>query len=375
MFNYKQQQTAAELASILATRLYTTTTNTMVSDVPVVIVGSGAAGSQSASIRIQDQRGDVDMGWDDIIGVRQSVFTTGVAQILVESAGPLPAVVAAFNTVTFASFVADDTVTVNGVIFTGKAVPASAVQFLIGATDEATAKNFATVVNAHTAVAPLQSVSNVVTAVATGDNVLLTSKIPGGAGNKLTLAISAHGSVTAATFASGTGLAGGRYVFDTVVAGNVVVIAAQTLAADAATQDTSKFLVGASDAATAANAVLTIAANTTVNKYVYAVSHGAFLYVIAKVPGNLGNLVTTTGTALRTVADNGTLGGGLGGLLSPIFPQDKVNTLVCECGSRGLKVEFWALPVGTAPVFANIASATQYGEFDIMPYWPLSGRV
>ncbi len=369
MANYKQQATASELASALTTRLRADVIYGEVAGVPVALLGTGIAGSQSASIRVQDQRGNVDAGWDDIIGNQQTVWTTGVAQVLVENAGDLPAVVAAFNKVTFASFVADDTVTVNGTLFTGKAVPVGTAQFLIGASNAATAINFAAKVNAH----PVASL--IVSAAAVGAVVTLTSLIPGGAGNKLTLAISAHGSVTGANFASGTGQAGGMYTLDTTVATNTVVIAGNTLTADAAVQDGDKFVVGIDDTATAANLVTTILANTNLVKYVTAYSSGAKVYVVAKTVGVLGNTITTVGTALRIVAANGTLGGGLGGLLSPTLSQSTINTILLECGSRGLKVEFWVLAGGTAPVFANFASATQYGEFDILPYWPLSGRV
>lgn len=44
--------------------------------------------------------------------------------------------------VSFDSFAADDTVTVNGVVFTGKASPSGTQQFAVGASDEACANNF-----------------------------------------------------------------------------------------------------------------------------------------------------------------------------------------------------------------------------------------
>lgn len=368
-YNYKQQQTAAELAAALAIRLRTATTYGEVTD-PVTIVGSGLAGSQSASIRIQDQRGSADAGWDNIAGYQQTVFTTGVAQILVENAGGLPADVFATNAVTFNAFVAADTVTIDGNVFTGRAAPANANEFLIGASNAATAANFAAVVNAHPIVGQMVTATPSNTAVAS-----LVSKIPGGAGNRITLAISAHGSVTAATFANGAGRAGQRYVFDTVVAGNVVVIGGTSIASDAALQDETHWLADASDTVEATNAATAINANTTLNKYVKAYGFGPHVFVVANTAGVQGNFVTTTGTALRTVADAATLTGGAGGSLSPIISSSWLNTILLECGTRGLKVEYWAVPGGTAPVFANVGSAVLYGEFDTQPYWPLSGRV
>lgn len=369
-YNYKQQVACQEIASALSARLNRTVVASEVSAVPVVLVGPGTSATQSASVRIQNQRGDNAQGWQDGIQYgSQSIYTTGVAQILVENAGPLPANVLATDTVTFASFVANDTVTVNGTVFTGVASPASAVQFKIGATDMETAANFAAVVNAHPVIGTL------VTATAAIKVVTLTSDIVGGAGNRITLAISAHGSVGGATFTGGAGQAGQRYTFNAVVATNTVVINGVTLTADAALQDATHFTVGANDTATVLNAVTAIAANTTLNQLVYGVGVGPYLFVIAKAAGTMGNLITTTGTALRTVPDAATLTGGAGGLLSSTLAQADINTIVCECGIRGLKVEFWAVPGGTAPVFANIGSATQFGEFDVLPYWPLSGRV
>jgi hypothetical protein len=369
MANYKQQATASELASALTTRLRASVIYGEVAGVPVALLGTGLAGSQSASIRVQDQRGDVDAGWDNIAGYQQTVWTTGVAQVLVENSGDLPHDHLAVNAVSFSAFVANDTVTIGGILFTGKAAPASNVEFLIGATDAATAVNFAAKVNAH------PTISTLVTASVFTNLVSFYAVVPGGAGNKITLAISAHGSVTGATFLLGAGKAGGMYTLDTVVATNECVIAGQTLIADAALQDTTHFVVGINDTTTAANLVTAILANTTLQKYVTAISVGPRVYVSALVAGNVGNLITTTGTALRIVASNLTLGNGQGGPLAPIVSQSTVNTILLECGSRGLKVEFWAVPGGTAPVFANIASATQFGEFDMQPYWPLSGRV
>lgn len=56
----------------------------------------------------------------------------------------------ASGTITFASFVADDTVTINGVVFTGKASPSGAQQWAIGANDEACANNLADKINTST---------------------------------------------------------------------------------------------------------------------------------------------------------------------------------------------------------------------------------
>lgn len=108
--------------------------------------------------------------------------------------------VQATDAVTFSSFVEDDTVTVNGVVFVGKNSPSTSLQFGIGLDDAATALNFATKINASA----VAKIVGVVSASAASTVVTLTAVQPGLAGNVLTLAISAHGSVTDAYFAGGS---------------------------------------------------------------------------------------------------------------------------------------------------------------------------
>jgi phage tail sheath gpL-like len=108
--------------------------------------------------------------------------------------------VQATGTVTFSSFVEDDTVTINGVVFTGKASPSGANQWAIGASDTECATNFAAKINASA----LAGITSVVTATSADAIVTLTAVQPGLTGNAVTLAISAHGSVSAARMAGGT---------------------------------------------------------------------------------------------------------------------------------------------------------------------------
>lgn len=105
--------------------------------------------------------------------------------------------VAASGTITLSSFVADDTVAVAGVTLTGKASPSTDVQFAIGADDTATAANLAACINAKSTLSPFLLATSALGVVT------VTSKIPGLIGNKVTLAISAHGSVSAANLANG----------------------------------------------------------------------------------------------------------------------------------------------------------------------------
>lgn len=102
--------------------------------------------------------------------------------------------------VTFSSLVADDTVTINGVVFTAKVSPSGANEFALGADDTAAAANFAAKINASA----LAHIVNVLTATSALGVITLTAVQPGLSGNQNTLAISAHGTVSAARMASGT---------------------------------------------------------------------------------------------------------------------------------------------------------------------------
>lgn len=109
-------------------------------------------------------------------------------------------VLQASGTVTLSSMVATDTVTINGVVFTCETSGATGNQFNVGGTDTITAYNLAAAINASVTA----NVTNVVTAAAVGAVVTVTAVQPGLAGNLNTLAISAHGSVSAAALAGGT---------------------------------------------------------------------------------------------------------------------------------------------------------------------------
>jgi len=129
-------------------------------------------------------------------------------------------------TVLLSSFVDGDTVTVGGVVFTGKTTPDAGVreQFQIGLTDAVTAAALCDAINrslklakeAPNLVATVSSatvtlnyrgsltVTNSAHATVASKIVVITCPIPGQIGNLCTLAISAHGSVSAANLASGT---------------------------------------------------------------------------------------------------------------------------------------------------------------------------
>jgi len=128
---------------------------------------------------------DLITGMNGVHSSRMSVVTTAVQ---------------ATGTITLSSFVADDTITVNGITYTGKSSPSGAHEFLIGADDTATAANFVTKMNADTDT----HITGVVTASSAAAVITFTSAVAGNIGNAITIAISAHGTASAARLSGGS---------------------------------------------------------------------------------------------------------------------------------------------------------------------------
>jgi hypothetical protein len=133
--------------------------------------------------------------WFDAVGIGARSFNGAV------HAGGTPAT----NAVTFSSIANGDTVTLNGVVLTAETSGATGNnQFNIGGSDAQAAINLAALINSPTAPAKILGVVYATVAnPGTGKVVTINSTEPGAIGNLYTLAISAHGSVTGATFASG----------------------------------------------------------------------------------------------------------------------------------------------------------------------------
>lgn len=103
----------------------------------------------------------------------------------------------ASGTITFSSFAADDTVTINGVTLTAKASPATEAEFAIGASDTAAAVALAAAIIAHS------TLGTILTATSALGVTTVTALRPGKLGNCVTTAISARGSVAAARLTGG----------------------------------------------------------------------------------------------------------------------------------------------------------------------------
>lgn len=106
--------------------------------------------------------------------------------------------VAAHGTITFSSFTGADTFTIGSETFTCENSGASGNnQFNKGGTDTLSAAAAVLKINAH------PNLSQTVTATSLAGVITVTSKVPGLIGNYINIAISAHGSVSAAVLASG----------------------------------------------------------------------------------------------------------------------------------------------------------------------------
>lgn len=106
--------------------------------------------------------------------------------------------VKATGTITLASHIATNTVTVNGITFTCVGSGATGNQYNVGGTDTDTATNLAAALNANS------TLDGMIVATSDAAVVTLTALHPGELGNAVTLAISANGSVSAARMAGGT---------------------------------------------------------------------------------------------------------------------------------------------------------------------------
>lgn len=102
------------------------------------------------------------------------------------------------GTVTFSSIAAADTVTIGVTVLTGSNSATGTTQFLTGTTDTLSAVSLAAVINANA------TTSKLVTATSAGAIVTITCQVPGLIGNFFPIAISAHGSVSAAKLAGGS---------------------------------------------------------------------------------------------------------------------------------------------------------------------------
>lgn len=99
--------------------------------------------------------------------------------------------VAAHGTITLASFVATNTITVGSQTFTCESSGASGNnQFNVGGSDTLTAAAAVVAINAHPTLSPYILATSALAVIT------ITSLVPGDIGNSIKIAVSAHGTVT-----------------------------------------------------------------------------------------------------------------------------------------------------------------------------------
>jgi len=123
------------------------------------------------------------------------MLTSGIRPAIVQTKVNLAK---ASGTITLASFVQNDTITINGVGFTGKDSPAAAAEFQTGVSDTSTAASFASVANSNATLDGMVIVTSATTVIT------ITALVPGELGNAVTTAISAHGTAAGARLTGGT---------------------------------------------------------------------------------------------------------------------------------------------------------------------------
>jgi phage tail sheath gpL-like len=172
----------------------------------------------------------------------------------------------------------------------------------------------------------------------------------------------------AVAYATGTYTASGVNV-DT----QTVTIAGVVLTSRTTPLVESDFALGSS-AATAGDALRNcINAHSTLKQLVVASGTGASVVVTARLPGVVGNGITTTETQTNGSWGAGTLGSGAGASNGSVMSADAFQEVFDAIAKRGLKIEHWQTAIGTTPITTN----TSYLQSEFYPniYWPVSGLV
>jgi len=85
MANYKQIATSDVLTSELAAAFSVVVTQDVTGADPILTVGTVTTTNGGVTIKVLDQRGGVDAGWDNIVGTQQPVYTGTTYQVVYEA--------------------------------------------------------------------------------------------------------------------------------------------------------------------------------------------------------------------------------------------------------------------------------------------------
>jgi len=253
--------------------------------------------------------------WDFVKGAASSTFATGTVTLVSAVAntfatGTVTAVSAVANTyatgtVTCASALAGDTVTVNGLLYTGVAGARSDnTEFSIDTSDAATGIDLNAAVTADVR----SGTSGDISAADNGAGVVtFTTDVAGTAGNAITL-VSSNGTRLAVT---GSGFLTGGVNADTVTVNGLVYTGVA-----GARADNTQFSIDTSDAAVGIdlNAAVTADVRAGTSGDISAADNGAgvvtFTTDVTGAGGNAITLVSSSGTRLA-VTGGGVLSGGV----------------------------------------------------------------
>ncbi len=155
----------------------------------------------------------------------------------------------------------------------------------------------------------------------------------------------------------------GTVTLAAVVAGDTGLINGNTYTAAVALVNPGDFIVGGTDAASAANLAAVITALDAGNSGVHAAVDSVIpeqLNITANRPGSNGDTIALVdGGSTHFVVSGATLSGGLDGATSPVV----VATIYSEVFGRGLQVEVFATNSNTFDPLADFVDANRIATF------------
>lgn len=212
----------------------------------------------------------------------------------------------ATGTITYSGTpVADETLTVNGVVLTFKATSASRAQITISADNTIQARNTVAIINNN------PSLIGVVVATSALGVVTVEAVATGFAGHALTLAEAATGTAVSAATLSGVVASATYTVSGTPVADETLTIGGKVLTfkADADTTTENHIAINADNTIQAARIARVINANSVLKGLVSATSAAGVVTVTCTVPGRIGNIISISDAATGVATSAATLSG------------------------------------------------------------------
>ena len=259
------------------------------------------------------------------------------------------------GTITCASVLAADTVTINGLVYTAvSGTKADNTEFTIDGGDNAVATDLADSITNDSRTGTLGDL----TAIAATNVVTATTDVLGAAGNAVTL-VSSNGTRLAV---SGAGTLTGGVTADTITINGLVYTAVA-----GAKADNTEFSIDGDDTATATDIAASVTADTRTGTIgdVFAESAAAVVTLIQTLGGTAGNATTLASSdGTRLAVSGATFSGGTDG------------PVTANIATRGVTV---AASVGTTPVevtgFFTSLTNDSTAEFFAFPKVNKNGKI